>query len=156
MEDIIYVDYRHAKRVFKNFNDKNLGDCHDLYVQSDALLIADIFVNFRNKCIEIYKLDPAHFLSAPGLAWEACFKKTEIELKISTDIDILLLVEKGIRGEICHAIHRHAKANNKYMRNYNKKKVIIYPVFTYEQFVWMSNVSKCLKINICDKLVCNR
>ena len=75
MEDIKGVDYNHAKRVFKNLNNKNLGDCHDLYVQSDTLLLADVFENFRNKYIEIYELDPAHFLSAPGLAWQACLKK---------------------------------------------------------------------------------
>ena len=68
MEDITDFDHMHAKRVFKNLNNKNLGDYHDLYVQSDTLLLADVFGNFRNKCIEIYELDPAHFLSAPGLA----------------------------------------------------------------------------------------
>ena len=68
MEGITSVDYRHAKRVYKEFKLKNLGDYHDLYVQSDTLLLADVFENFRNKCIEIYELDPAHFLSAPGLA----------------------------------------------------------------------------------------
>ena len=68
MKDIIDVDHRHAKRIFKNLNNKNLGDYHDLYVQSDTILLADVFKNFRNKCIEIYELDPAHFLSAPGLA----------------------------------------------------------------------------------------
>ena len=68
MEDITDLDHRHAKRVFKNLNNKNLGDYHDLYVQSDSLLFADVFENFRNKCIEINELDPAHFLSAPGLA----------------------------------------------------------------------------------------
>ena len=66
-EDIADVDYRHAKRVFKIFNNKNLGDYHYLYVQGDTLLLADVFENFKNKCIEIYELDPAHFLSAPGL-----------------------------------------------------------------------------------------
>ena len=66
-ENITDVDYRHAKRVFKNFN-KNLGDYYDLYVQSHTLLPPDVFENFRNKCIEIYELDPAQFLSAPGLA----------------------------------------------------------------------------------------
>ena len=71
MEDITDVDYRHAKRVFKNLNNKNLGDYHDLYVQSDTLLLADVFEKFRNKCIEIYALYPSHFLSAPGLAWQA-------------------------------------------------------------------------------------
>ena len=65
MEDITDVDYRHAKRVFKNLNNKSLGDYHNLYVQSDTLLLADVFENFRSKCIEIYELDPAHFLSAP-------------------------------------------------------------------------------------------
>ena len=66
MKDVKDVDYRHAKRVFKKLNNKNLGDYHDLYVQSNTLLLADVFENFRNKCIEIYELDPAHFLSAPG------------------------------------------------------------------------------------------
>ena len=76
MEDITDVDHRHAKKVFKNFNSKNLGDYHDLYIQSDTLLLADVFENFRNMCIKVYELDPAHFLSAPGLAWQACLKKT--------------------------------------------------------------------------------
>ena len=75
IEDITDVDYRHGKTVFKYLINKNLGDYHDLYVQSDTLLLADIFENFRNMCIRIYELDPAHFLSAPGLAWQACLKK---------------------------------------------------------------------------------
>ena len=99
---------------------KNLDDYHELYVQSEALLLADVFEKFRNKCIEIYELDPAHFLSAPGLAWQACLKKTKVKLELLTDIDMLLMVEKGIRGGICYAIHRYAKANNKYMKNYDK------------------------------------
>ena len=83
-------------------------------------LLADVFENFRNKCIEVYKLDPAHFLSAPGLAWQACLKKTKVELQLLTDIDMLLMVEKGTRGGICQATHRYAKANNKYMKNFDK------------------------------------
>ena len=75
VEDITDVDYRYAKRVFKSLNNKNLGDYHDLYVQSDTLLLADVFENFRNMCIKVSGLDPAHFLSAPGLAWQACLKK---------------------------------------------------------------------------------
>ena len=113
MEDRTDVDHRHAKRVFKNLNNKNLGDYHDLYVQSDTILHADVFENFRNLCIKVYELDPAHFLSAPGLAWQACLKKTEVELELLTNVDMLLMVEKGIRGGICHAIHRYAKSNNK-------------------------------------------
>ena len=119
-EDITDKDYTHAHKVFKELKLKKLGDYHDLYVQSDTLLLAYVFENFRNKCIKIYELDPAHFLSAPGLAWQACLKKTGVRLKLLTDIDMLLMVEKGIRGGICHAIHKFAKANNKYMKNYNK------------------------------------
>ena len=120
MEDITDVDYRHAKRVFKNLSNKNLGDYHDFYVQSDTLLLADIFENFRNMCIKVYELDPAHFLSAPGLAWQARLKKTDLKLELLTDVDMLLMVEKGIRGGICHAILRYAKANNKYTKDHNK------------------------------------
>ena len=68
MEDITDIDYRHAKTMLKYFNNKNLGDYHDLCVLSDTLLLPDVFENFRNKCIEIYELDLAHFLSEPGLA----------------------------------------------------------------------------------------
>ena len=120
MEGITDVDHRHAKRVFKSLNNKNLGDYHDLHVQSDTLLLADVFENFRNKCIKIYELDPAHFLFALGLAWQACLKKTEVKLELLTNADMLLMVEKEIKGGICHAIQRYAKANNKYMKNYDK------------------------------------
>ena len=89
-------------------------------VQIDTLLLADVFENFRNNCIEIYELDPAHFLSAPKLSWQACLKKTRVKLDLLTDIDMLLIVEKGIIGGICHSIHRYSKANNKYMKNYDK------------------------------------
>ena len=124
IEDITDVDYRHGKTVFEYLINKNLGDYHDLYVQSDILLLADVFENFRNMCIRIYELDPAHFLSAPGLAWQAFFlkKKKEVRSELLTDVDMLLLVQKVIRGGICHAIYRYAKANNKYMKNYNKDK----------------------------------
>ena len=72
-----------------------------------------MFENFRDMCIKEYELDPG--LSLPGLAWQACLKKTNVELELLTDHDMLLMVEKGIRGGICHSIHRYAIANNKYM-----------------------------------------
>ena len=122
-EDITDVDQRHAKIVFKKLNNKNLGDYHNLYVQSDKLLLTDVFENFRSKFIEIYELDPAHFLSAPAFASQACLKKTEVRLELLTKNDMLLIVEKGIRGGICHAIYRYAKVNNKYInKNYDKNK----------------------------------
>ena len=91
MEEITDIDYRHVKRVFRELKMNTLGDYHDLYVQSDALLLADIFENFRNKCIETYELDPAYFLSAPGLTRQACFKKTEVELELLADLNMLLM-----------------------------------------------------------------
>ena len=122
MTGINDIDYRPANNVFKVFKLENLGNYHDLYVQSDTLLLADVFNNFRNMCLEEYELDPAHFLSLPGLASRACLKKTNIALELFTDCDMLLMVEKGIRGGICHSIHRYAKANNKCMKNYNKNE----------------------------------
>ena len=126
MENIDDIDYRHGNNVFKIFKLKNLGEYHNLYVKSDTLLLADVFENFRNTCLKVYELDPAHFLSLPGLAWQACLKKTNIKLELLTDYDMLLMVEEGLRGGICHSIHRHAKANNKYMENYDENKESAY------------------------------
>ena len=104
MEDITDADYVHAKKVCKDFEIKNFGE-YDLYVQSDTLLLADVLENFRNMCLKIYELDPAKFLSAPGLVWQVALIKTKVKLYILTDIDMMLMVEKGIRGGICHSIN---------------------------------------------------
>ena len=122
MENIDHIDYRHGNNIFKRVKLKNLGEYHDLSIQSDSLSLADVFENFRNTCLKVYELDPAHFLLIPGLAWQACLKKTNVKLELLTDYDMLLMVEEGIRGGICHSIHRHAKANNKYMENYDKNE----------------------------------
>ena len=106
------------KEFVKIFEIKYLGENHDLYVQSDTSLLADVFENLRHMCIETYKLDPANFFPAPGLAWQAVLKKPKVKLDLLTDIDRLLMVEKGLRGGICHSICRYAK----YMKNYNKNK----------------------------------
>ena len=120
LEDITDEDHKHAHKVWNTFNIKNLGEYHDLYVQTDTLQLADVFESFRNVCINIYELDPAHFLSAPGLAWQACFKKTRIKLELLADIYMLLMIEEGIRGSISQAIYKYAKANNKFMKNYDE------------------------------------
>ena len=121
-EHISDEDYAHAHEVWNTFNIRNLGEYHDLYVQLDTALLADVLESFRDKCLEIYKLDPAYFLTAPGLAWWACLKKTEVELELLTDNNMLMMFEKGIRGGMCQATYRYAKANNKYMKNYDKNK----------------------------------
>ena len=121
-EGITDEDYAHAQKVWNTFGIKNMGECHDLYVQSDTLLLAHVFENFRDKCIEEYELDPAHFLSAPGLAWQDCLKKTEVKLELLTDNNMLMISEDGIRGGMCQAVCRYAEANNKYMNNYDENK----------------------------------
>ena len=93
-----------------------------MYVQSDTLLLVDVFENFRNMCLEIYELDPAHFLPAQALAWQIALKKAKVKLDLLTDIDMFLMVEEGIRGEVCDSVCQYAKANNKYMKDYDKNK----------------------------------
>ena len=99
--NITKKDYKHAHKVWDTFDIKNLREYHDLYVKSDTIILADVFENFRSTCEKVYQLDPAHFASAPGLAMQACLKKTNVKLELLTDEDMLLMVENGIRGGIC-------------------------------------------------------
>ena len=122
MENITDTDYKHAKRVFRDFKMNNFGDDHDLYVQSDTLLVADVFENFRNICLETYELDPAYFLSLPGLACQTCLKMTRVELELLTEPNMLLMIEEGLRDGITQVSHGYAEANNRYMKNYDKNK----------------------------------
>ena len=147
MEDISDIDYRHANNVFKGFKLENLGDYHDLYVKSDTLLLADVFNNFRDMCIKEYEFDPTHFLSLPGLASQACFKKTNIESELLTDYDMLLMVEEGIRGGICHSIHRYTKANNKYTKNYDNNEESSYIQYLDANNLYGWAMSKKLPVN---------
>ena len=85
MEDIIDADYMHAKRLCKDFEIKNLGEYNDLYFKDNALLLTDVFKNFRKMCLKVYHLDPSKFLSAPGLAWQTALKKAAVKLELLTD-----------------------------------------------------------------------
>ena len=116
-------------------------------MQSDTLLLADVFENFRDMCLKEYELDPAHFSSLPRLAWQARLKKTKIELELLTDYDMLLMVEEEIRGGICHSIHRYAKANNKYIKNYNNNKESSYIQYTDTNNLYGWAMSKKLPVN---------
>ena len=111
------------------------------------MLLADVFENFRKACIKTYELDPAHFISLPGLAWQACLKKTGVELVLLTDYDMLLMIEEGIRGGICHAVHRYAKANNEYMKNYNKSKESSYIQYLHANNLYGAAMSEKLPMN---------
>ena len=108
-------DFDHTKRIWKEFEVKNLGEYHDLYLKSDVLLLADVFEEFRNVCLENYSLDPTWYYPSPGLSWDALLKHSKIKLELLTDPDVLLLFEKGIRGGVSMISNRFGKANNKYM-----------------------------------------
>ena len=121
-EDISENDYRHAQKVWETFGIENMGQYHDLYLKSDVLLLADVFENFREICLDIYGLDPAHYVSSPGLSWDAMLKMTGVSLDLISDVDMQNFIEKGMRGGISTITHRYALANNKYMKNYDPQK----------------------------------
>ena len=138
------------------------------YVQCDTLLLVDVFESFRDKCIEIYELDPVHFLFAPGRAWQACLKKTKGNLELLTDFDMLLVIEAGIRGGMCQSTYRYAKANNKYMKNYNKDIIpshlryldannlygwAMSQKLPVNRFKWVKNLSKCNSIQFNENFI---
>ena len=108
-------DYEHAQKIWKEFEIQNLGDYHDLYLKSDVLLLADVFEEFRNICLENYSLDPAWYYTSPGLSWDALLKHSGAKLELLTDPDMLLMFEKGIRGGISMISNRFGQANNKFM-----------------------------------------
>ena len=135
-ENIEDIDYRHGNNIFNKFKLNNLGEYHDLYVQSDTLLLADVFENFRDMCLKEYEL-----------AWQACLKQFNVELELLTDYNMLLMVEEGISGGICHSIHRSAKGNNKYMKNCNNNEESSYIQYldANNPYVWA--MSQKLPVN---------
>ena len=127
MSGVSSEDYQHAKKVWNEFSLRNLGEYHDLYLKTDVILLANIFEAFRKVCLDNYGLDPAHFYTAPGLAWKACLKKTGIKLELLLDPDMLLMFEHGIRGGITQSVNRWAAANSPYMgTEYNPDRLTRY------------------------------
>ena len=128
---------------------KNMGDYHDHYLKKDVLLLADVFEKFIDTCLKFYGLDPCHYFSSPGLSWDAM-------LKIS-DVDKYLFIEKGLRGGISYIAKRYAKANNKYINDYDPKKPLTFITYLdmnnlygwtmteylpYNEFEWLENIDE--------------
>ena len=123
-------NYKHACNVWNTFKMKTFKDYHKLYNETDVLLLADVFENFRDLCLKIYGLDPVYYYTAPGLAWDACLKMTDINLELLSDPNMLLMFEKGIRGGISMISNRYGEANNKYMgKNFNKNELSKYLMY---------------------------
>ena len=126
-------NYNHVWNVWNTFNMETLLEYHELYNITDVLLLADVFENFRDICLKIYGLDPVYYFTAPGLAWDACLKMTNIDLELLSDPNMLLMFEKGIRGGISIISNRYGEANNKYMgRGFNKNKPSKYLMYLDE------------------------
>ena len=111
---------------------KNIGDYHDHYLKKDVLFMADVFEKFIATCLKFYGLDPCHYFSSPGLNWDAMLKMTGVKLETISDIDKYLFIENGLRGGISYIAKRYAKANNRYMNDYNPKKFNIYIIPSHE------------------------
>ena len=140
-KDISDEDYAHAQKVWDVFEMDNLQDYHNLYLETDVLLLADVFENFRNICIENYKLDPAYYYTAPSLAWDACLKMGDAKLELLTDVNMLLMFERGIRGGVSMISNRYGKANNKYMDDkFNPSEPSKYIQYVDKQSLWGCNV----------------
>ena len=140
-------NYNHVLNVWKTFKMKSLKEYHEVYNITDVLLLADVFENFRDLCLKNYGLDPAHYYTAPGLAWDAMLKMTKINLELLSDIDKLLMIEKGIRGGISIISNRYGKANNKYMKDYNKKEASKYLMYVDANNLYGCAMSQKLPVN---------
>ena len=120
MSNISKEDYVHSQKIWNTFKIQDLGQDHDLCVKTDVLSLADVFENFRKMCNDICGLDPVRYVSALNLEWQTCLKQSNVNLELLTNMDMLLMFEQGIRAGICQAIVPYVKANNKYLKNYDK------------------------------------
>ncbi|XP_070167595.1 uncharacterized protein [Polyergus mexicanus] len=149
-------DYARAIRVWERFRVETLGDYSDLYLKTDVLLLADVFENFRNACMRSYNLDPAYYYTLPGYTWDAMLKHTGIRFELLTDIDMVMFMERGIRGGLSQCSNRYARANNKYLQTYDSSEPSSYLMYfdinnlygwamcqslPYEDFRWVDDVT---------------
>ncbi|XP_036146037.1 uncharacterized protein LOC118646692 [Monomorium pharaonis] len=123
-KEVSDVDHKHAVNVWQRFNIKNLGEYSDLYLKTDVLLLADVFEKLRDNSIESYGLDPAHYYTLPGYTWDAMLKYTGVRFELLTDIDIdmVLFVERGVRGGLSQCSNRYERANNRHLPCYDSSQ----------------------------------
>ena len=144
------------EKIWDKFGMKNMGDYDDHYLKKDVLLLADVFERFIGTCLKYYGLDPCHYFRSPGLSWDAGIKLEKI-----SDIDQYLFIKKGTRGGISYIAKRYAKANNKYMNNYDPEKPYLdknnlygwtmSEYLPYGEFRWVKNVDGFDVMSISEK-----
>ena len=141
---IIKKEYEHIINVRKKFEIKTMKDYHDLYLKCDSLLLSDVFENFRNNSLKNYGLCLRHYLSAPGLSWNAMLKMTKIKLELITDPDLYILFEKGTRGGISYISNRCSKVNCKYLKYYDLKQESKHMIYLDANNLYGHGMSKFL------------
>ena len=159
-------DYMVCEKIWNKFNIKNMCDYHGQYLKKDALLLADVFEKFIHSCLKYYELDPCHYLSAPGLGWDAMLKMTDVKLEKICDIEKYLFIEKGLRGGISYIVKRYAKANNKNVNDYDSNKQSTFITYLgknnlfgwaiseylpYGEFEWLKSVDELDVMSINEK-----
>ena len=159
-------DYMVCEKIWDRFKMKDRGDYHDHYLKKDVLLLADVFEKFIDTCLKCYELDPCQYFSAPGLSRDAMLKMTGVKLEKISDIDQYLFMEKRLRGGISYIAKRYAKANNKYMSDYDSNKQSTFITYLdknnlygwaadeylpYREFEWLKNVEELDVMSINEK-----
>ena len=146
-KNITNNEYKHAKKVWKHFEIKTLGDYHDIYVEVDTAQLSDVFKNFRSLYLKEYQLDPAYFLSTPNSAFEAMLKITKAKIELFTDINMVLMTERRIRGGLTQVIKKYGAANNKYLPNYDRSKKSTYLQYLNANNLYGYAMNKKLPLN---------
>ena len=161
-------DYLTCEKIWNKFKMKNMGDYHDHYLNKNVLLLAHVFENIISTCLKYYELDPYHYFSSSGLSWDAMLKMTDVKLEKISDIEKYLFIKKGTRGGVSYISKRYAKANNKYMNDYDPEKPstfiihldknnlygwLISEYLPNEKFEWLKNIDKLDVMSINKKVI---